>query len=106
MISLSSVKIVDGATATGAGPVHVPRMKDKTFQAVSSTTAGAGTAAVRIDVSNDGATWIPLGTITLSPTSTTPKTDGFASNAAWRYVRGEVTVLTGTGATLDLWMGG
>tara|TARA_R110002126_G_scaffold141146_5_gene286057 strand:+ start:1615 stop:1977 length:363 start_codon:yes stop_codon:yes gene_type:complete len=80
-----------------------------TFQA-SVTGTGAVTATVVMQVSNEEATylgttsnWITLGTITLSGTTTA--TDGFTTDAPWRYVRAGVTAISGTGATVTSNMG-
>jgi hypothetical protein len=101
---VSSVKILDGITATGAGAFHQPFGNSRTFQAVGQTTAGAGAATVKVQVSNDNFNWLDLGTITLT-LSTTASSDGFASEAAWRFVRGNATVISGTGASVTLWLG-
>ena len=71
-----------------------------TFQATAAT--GTGTAAVVIQVSNDGANWLTLGTLSLT-LSGAAVTDGFAANSAWVYTRatisgsytGTVTVVMG-----------
>jgi hypothetical protein len=44
-----------------------------------------------------------MGTITLSGTTTA--TDGFTTVCPWRYVRVNVTNVTGTGATAEIIMG-
>lgn len=44
-----------------------------------------------------------LGTITLS--GTTLVTDGFQTTSSWRFIRAVVTNVTGTGATVRVWMG-
>lgn len=75
-----------------------------TFQAIIIGT-GAVTATVVIDASNDGVNWVStvLGTITLSGTNSA--SDGFTTNAPWKYVRARVTALTGTGSTVQVYMG-
>jgi hypothetical protein len=54
--------------------------------------------------------WIAtaLGTITLSGTTsaTTPSlTDGFTTVAPWKFVRANLSGISGTGATVYVWMG-
>ena len=44
-----------------------------------------------------------MGTITLSGTTTA--TDGFTTIAPWRWVRVNVTAISGTGATVQTIMG-
>ena len=77
-----------------AGPFTV----DATVTAAGTSTA---TATVVVYASNTGLTndWKTLGTITLSGTTTA--TDGFAFNARWKYIRGGITAIGGTGATVE-----
>lgn len=94
-----------GVTITGAGSFVYKDSPDATFQAVVSGT-GAVTATVDIEYSNDGTNAIDTvgGTITLSGTTT--HSDGFTSqNAPWKYVRANVTAVSGTGATVQVYMG-
>ena len=86
--------ISTGASVENNGP-------NRTFQAVVAGT-GAVAATVLIEVSNNKIDFLTLGTITL--TGTTRASDGFALNASWRYVRGKVTAISGTGATVNLYM--
>ena len=103
--NIGAVKILDAVTVTGPGPQHNPRSKDRTFELVGQTSAGAGAASVDVEVSNDGVNWINLANISLT-LSTTTSSDGTASSAAWRFVRGNVASISGTGASVDLIMGG
>lgn len=108
-----AVKIIllDAVTSTGAGEWQ--RFKanfmnaNATFQASANGSAGAFSATIDIEVSNDGVNALdtPMGTITLSGTATTVNSCGFASNASWLYVRGNVTAISGTGANVTLIMG-
>ena len=70
------------------------------FQAIVSGT-GSVSATVGIQVSNENETgqgtnsnWITISTITL--TGTTTATDGFTTIAPWRFVRANVTAVSGT----------
>lgn len=100
----SSVKLLDAVIVTGAGESHPPINAKRTFQATGQTSAGAGSAVIKVQVSNDRTNWIDIGTVTLTLSATT-STDGFASDAAWRYVRGNVDSISGTDATVTLWLG-
>ncbi len=62
--------------------------KDAPLTAIQVTSTGAAT--VVFDVSNDGVNAIapPLGTVTNAGAGT----DGFVSNAPWKYIRARVTV--------------
>ena len=101
----SSVRMLNEVITTVTSEVHVPRRAAKrTFQARGQTTAGAGAATILVEVSNDNSQWANLGTITLT-LSTTTSTDGFASDAAWRYVRARISAISGTNAAVSVWMG-
>lgn len=93
-----------GVTVTGAGSFVYKDSPTSTFQAVVSGT-GAVTATVTIEYSNDGVNALSTvgGTITLSGTTTA--SDGFTSDAPWKYVRANVTAVSGTGATVQVYMG-
>lgn len=90
-----------GATATSTGDWQFKDAPQTSFQATVTGT-GAVTATVVIDVSNDGtyAVSTTLGTITLSGTNSS--SDGFTTNAPWKYVRARVTAISGTGATVNV----
>lgn len=93
-----------GTTTTGAGNLLYKDSPTTTFQAVVTGT-GAVTATIAIEYSNDGVNVLSTvgGTITLSGTTTA--SDGFTSSAPWKYARANVTSVTGTGATVQVWMG-
>jgi hypothetical protein len=46
-----------------------------------------------------------LGTITLSTGTGLTASDGFSSTTAWKYARANVTAISGTNATVQVWMG-
>lgn len=88
---------------TGAGEAIQFRASQSSYQATVTGT-GAVTATVVIEVTNDEKqNWLTLGTITLSGTNVA--TDGFASLANWDFTRANVTALTGTGATVNVFVG-
>ena len=93
-----------GATSTGAGVSVYKDSPYSSFQAVVTGT-GAVTAVVSIEVSNDGSNWCstPMGTISLS--GTTSASDGFVTQAPWKYVRANLSAISGTGATVQVYMG-
>jgi hypothetical protein len=96
--------MLTNATATGASAAFQVRYANRmTFQASGTTTAGAGAATVKIQVSNDGANWLDLGTISLT-LSTTSSSDGFAAEAPWQFVRANITAISGTGASVNVQM--
>jgi len=97
-------KLLDGVIANGSGQAFQPLGAKRTFQATGLTSAGAGTADVDVEGSNDGENWTLIATINLV-LSTTPANGGVASDAPWRFVRGTVRNLTGTNAAVSLDMG-
>ena len=70
-----------------------------TMSAAATATANAVQAGIYAN------NWLAtaMGTITLS--GSTVVTDGFQSQASWRYVRAAITNITGTGATVNVLMG-
>lgn len=98
-------ELLAAKTATGAGNIfNCVDDGKRTFQANGTTSSGTGSATITVEVSVDKVNWITMGTITLT-LATTASSDGFASDAAWPYVRGNVTAISGTGASVNLWMG-
>ena len=106
--------MLSAQTATGYSQVYQPRDVYKTFQAFGSTSAGSGAATIIIQVSDvpdanlvtaTDIHWITAGTITLT-LGTTVTTDGFAVQAKWRHVRAKVSAISGTDASVNVYMGG
>lgn len=93
-----------GVTTTGVGTSIYKDSPYSTFQGIVTGT-GAVTATINIEVSNDGVNWVvtPMGTIVLS--GTTSVSDGFTSAAPWKYIRANVTAISGTGAIAQVLMG-
>ena len=104
--------LLSNATATGAGEAWHPRDTSAvatytyhSFQAVGNTSAGSGAATVLIQVSNDGTNFITLGTITLT-LGTSATSDGFAVANIWEYYRANLSAVSGTNATVTVYMKG
>lgn len=94
-----------GATATTSGAQLEPWHTNRTFEAYGTTSTGAGTADIVIEVRNsENSAWLTMGTISLT-LGTTVTADGFTSNRAWRYVRARVSSISGTDATVFADMG-
>lgn len=96
--------LINAATTTGAGTSVNGFGGRATFQATGSTTAGTGAATVKAQGSLDNVNWLDLGTISLT-LGTTVTNDGFATDAPWAFVRGNVTAISGTGAVVSLYRG-
>lgn len=89
---------------TGAG-VSVNHYDSRcTFQANGTTSAGVGAATILVEVSNNDINWLTAGTITLT-LGTVSTSDGFVLDAKWTYIRGNVSAISGTNATISLNMG-
>lgn len=104
--------ILNAATTTGAGDAWherdtIPKFTYgyRSFQAVGSTSASTGAATVLVQVSNDGTNYITLGTITLT-LGTSATSDGLAVANSWEYYRANVTAISGTGASVTVYMKG
>jgi hypothetical protein len=97
------------ATATGFSNATFKDSPLSTFQGIVDGT-GTVTATVAILGSNDDLTgqgtatnWVTLGTITLSGITTA--TDGFSTEAPWKFVAAQVTAVSGTGTQVRVLMG-
>jgi hypothetical protein len=107
MHAMAATTLLNAVTTTGAGvgaPGNASPVASKSYQVAGTTTAGSGSAVVLIQGSNDGTNWDTIGTVTL--TLGTASTSGsFASQDRYMQVRGNVTTLTGTGASVTATMG-
>lgn len=105
------ITLLTDKTTTGAGTAYqlpstfgdIPASKFS-FQAIGSVSTSTGSATIIIEVSNDGTNFKTLGTISLSLT-TSETSDGFVVDAPWAFVRANVTVISGTDATVSVLMG-
>lgn len=103
-------------TATGAGGRVRLNGGKHTFMAAGETSASTGAATIAIQVTNidspdhdavsgdDHGYWITAGTITLT-LGTTVTSDGFALDAGWKYARVWVSAISGTDATVNVYVG-
>jgi hypothetical protein len=102
--------LVLGKTATGmtpsAGPNQLPGVK--TFHA-QITGSGAVSCTIELLGSNIAGTstvrgnYVALGAITISGTSVV--SDGFAAQSPWKWYAANVTVISGSGASIDIYVG-
>lgn len=97
-------KLLSAVTATGEGAALDSPFGTKTFQASGTTSAGAGAATIEIQGSMDGTNFDVIGTISLT-LGTTSTSDSFTSDDRYKYHRGNVTAISGTGAAVTLMMG-
>lgn len=109
--TLTATQLLSSATATGAGTSYTPICTIRTFQAMGTTSSGSGASAIIIEASNKFAPteatnvdWTTLGTISLT-LGTTQTNDGFVSDAPWKWIRARVSSISGTGASVNAYMG-
>lgn len=85
-----------------------PVAVDRTYQAQGAVSASTGAATVLIEVSDVASPgtndWLLLATITLT-LGTTSTSDGTYSNTNWRWVRARLSAISGTNASVTVWMG-
>jgi hypothetical protein len=96
--------LLTAKTATGAGTQEQGVREYKTYQADGTTTAGAGAATILVQGSNNGTNWDTIGTITLT-LATTTSSDSFTSSDRYALIRGNVSAISGTNASVNLVMG-
>lgn len=106
---MASFKLLDAATeAAISSSVETEQLQgapiapNQTFQATISGS-GAVSATVLIQFSNDLISWLTGATITLAGTNL--DSDGFASTAKWKYLRANLTAISGTNAECTVTLG-
>jgi hypothetical protein len=101
----SKLNLLDNATATVTGNPAYPYAHNRTFHVVGSVSSGAGSATVIVEVSNDGANWLKLKQFDLTLEDPALNQAGYFTDAPWQQVRGRVSAISGTGATVSLTLG-
>jgi hypothetical protein len=98
--------VLSAATTTGAGAGYTAQKAtgNKTFQAVGTVSNSTGSVTLNVECSITGTSWDVLGTITLALT-TTASSNSFTSSDRCAQVRGNVTAISGTGASVSLYLG-
>lgn len=108
-LQIATDKLLDAVTTAATGDKFALHGAKHSFQGIGFTASGSGAAEIRVEVSSkelpmSDADWLLAGTITLT-LGTTATSDGFVIDAAWKWARGKVSTLTGTGASVTLWKG-
>lgn len=94
-----------GRTQLSGGVGVVENTPYRTFQAHGTVSTSTGSATILVQVNNGNSTaWITACTLTLT-LATSVTTDGCAMAAGWPLVRGNVSAISGTNATVSLDMG-
>jgi len=96
--------LIDAVTTTVTGAKVTPWSRKKTFQAIGSTTSGVGASTIGVEVSNDGTNWVEVDELALT-LGTAVTSDTYEQDSTWKYVRGVVKTISGTGAAVTLYMG-
>ena len=102
-----STTMLNAATTTATGSAFQIRATNdiytnRSFQAVGVMSAATGTATILIEVSNDGANYVTLGTIGLTLT-TSPSSDAFFAFTTYEFYRARITQITANG-TVSVYM--
>jgi hypothetical protein len=94
--------LLKAATSVAAGATCTGVSKTKTYQGYGTTSSGSGAATIQVQGSNnEGRTWETIGTISLT-LATTESSDSFTSDDRYMKLRGNVTAISGTGASVGL----
>ena len=100
-----SYQILTDVTTTVASEAISIGSNNKAFQVKGSTSAGAGTAEIGVEVTNDPSwPWLTLAVISLS-LSPTVTSDGFVMSAGWPWVRVRVISISGADAKISATIG-
>lgn len=102
MSQVKTVALFSAKEDTGISAVVEPWGTRRTVQASLSGT-GAVSATVIVQVSNDNVLFLDLGTIAVSGTTTASA--GLAMDAAWRYMRVDLSAISGTSAQATVTLG-
>lgn len=92
------------STTTGTGNAIYKDAPKTTLQVIVAGT-GAVSATVVFDASNDGTNWCSTALGTVTAAGTTTASDGFTTDAPWKYIRARVTAISGTSATVSALIG-
>jgi len=102
MENIKQLALQTDATTTGNGEEAQPNRVKRSFFAVGTVTAGAGSVTILIEVSNDGTNWLLVDTLTLTIASSSANgVDGFYHEASWLYSRMRISAISGTNATVN-----
>ena len=98
------ITLASGVTANAAQE-KVYKASLYTFFVATVTGTGAVTATIAIEGSNDGVVWCSTDLATITLSATTTHTDGGTVISPCKWVRSNITNITGTGATVEVTMG-
>lgn len=96
-------QLLNATTTIGQGKIFKGVSHRKTYQAVGATTSGTGTATININGSNDGVAFDLIATLTLTLGTVSTSTSTTVDDR-YAFVVANMTVLTGTGASVNVTM--
>lgn len=93
-VFIRSGRVVNLVPATGVTDTSTGNWMYKDAPKAAIQVVGTAAATVTFEVSNDGVTAVatPLGTVTLAAAGS----DGFTTDAPWKYIRARITANSGT----------
>lgn len=103
---VTSNQVATLATGVTANAAQLAIYKVSQWSYFQATVTGTGsvTATVAIEGSNDDTHWSSTALATITLSGTTTKTDGATVISPVKYVRANITNITGTGATVEVTM--
>ena len=104
MSKIKSAEMLSGVLVTGPGDKFEMSRNKKVFQLTGFVSTSTGAATVEVQGSLDASNWEVLDTLTLT-LGTAVTSDSGVDNDAWKFIRGEVTTISGTDAEVTLHMG-
>ena len=97
--------IFDDVSVTGTSTSITPLFTNRLFQAVGTVTTGTGACTMEVQGSLDNTVWHVLDTLSLSLTTTATGDYYDMDDTPWKYIRGNISAISGTNATVSLIMG-
>lgn len=104
IVAVTSGMTVEGAPGLAAGTTVASVANGGGSLTLSAAFTGT-TGVYLVNIANPYWAATALGTITLSAASTLYAADGFTTSSSWKYVRANVSAISGTGAAVQVWMG-
>jgi hypothetical protein len=95
--------MLSAVIATGSSGVFSPRGANMLFTADGTVSVSTGSATIIIEGHIGGEVYATIDTLSLT-LGTTATVDFGVTTAPWEYVRARVSAISGTDATVNVWM--
>jgi hypothetical protein len=102
-MKMTTTQIVTAQDTTGPIAGIISKSSKKSFQVVGRTTEGVGAAVVKVYACNNNVNWGEFQEHTLTLGETDFSSEQTADNT-FKYIRTDVISISGTGATVDVYM--